>query len=164
MAEWSIAADSKSVVRVSVPGVRIPLSPPVALSRRRAPSAADAGGQLKHLGVVLGIAVALAVLSAVAALILPPEFAESHLLPSSVPEASPHVPAALTSDDCIEDCSDHEAGYDWAMEQGVEDPEKCAGKSVTFMQGCLEFAEEQKAFSIGNINGADDEGASDDGG
>ena len=31
MAEWSNAADSKSVVRLSVPGVRIPLSPPLAL-------------------------------------------------------------------------------------------------------------------------------------
>src|SRR4051812_26504486 len=29
MAEWSIAADSKSVVRFTVPGVRIPLSPPL---------------------------------------------------------------------------------------------------------------------------------------
>ena len=29
MAEWSIAADSKSVVPVRVPGVRIPLSPPL---------------------------------------------------------------------------------------------------------------------------------------
>ena len=28
MAEWSIAADSKSVVPLRVPGVRIPLSPP----------------------------------------------------------------------------------------------------------------------------------------
>lgn len=30
MAEWSNAVDSKSIVRVSVPGVQIPLSPPVA--------------------------------------------------------------------------------------------------------------------------------------
>ena len=29
MAEWSNAVDSKSIVRVSVPGVQIPLSPPV---------------------------------------------------------------------------------------------------------------------------------------
>ena len=29
MAEWLNAVDSKSIVRVSVPGVQIPLSPPV---------------------------------------------------------------------------------------------------------------------------------------
>ena len=29
MAEWSNAVDSKSIVRVSVPGVQIPLSPPM---------------------------------------------------------------------------------------------------------------------------------------
>ena len=34
MAEWSNAVDSKSIVRVSVPGVQIPLSPPVYLKGR----------------------------------------------------------------------------------------------------------------------------------
>ena len=33
MAEWSKAVDSKSIVRSRVPGVRIPLSPPVPSSR-----------------------------------------------------------------------------------------------------------------------------------
>ncbi len=33
MAEWSNAVDSKSIVRVSVPGVQIPLSPPIKKSR-----------------------------------------------------------------------------------------------------------------------------------
>src|SRR5688572_6009660 len=34
MAEWSIAADSKSVVPARVPGVRIPLSPPLPQKER----------------------------------------------------------------------------------------------------------------------------------
>ena len=34
MAEWSNAVDSKSIVRVSVPGVQIPLSPPMFNSAR----------------------------------------------------------------------------------------------------------------------------------
>ena len=40
MAEWSKALDSKSSVRVSAPGVRIPLSP-LGWAVRRPPSLAD---------------------------------------------------------------------------------------------------------------------------
>ena len=56
MAEWSIAADSKSVVPSGAPGVRIPLSPPEfhflwhITSKRKAPS----DGGIKLAGRILG--------------------------------------------------------------------------------------------------------------
>jgi|HubBroStandDraft_5_1064220.scaffolds.fasta_scaffold520303_1 hypothetical protein len=46
--------------------------------------------------------------------------------------------------DCTQDCSGHEAGYQWAEEQGIEDPEDCGGNSQSFIEGCQAYAEEQE--------------------
>lgn len=43
---------------------------------------------------------------------------------------------------CTQDCSGHEAGYDWAAEQGINDPDDCGGKSWSFEEGCRAYAEE----------------------
>lgn len=43
---------------------------------------------------------------------------------------------------CTEDCSGHEAGYEWAEENGIEDPEDCGGNSNSFIEGCESYAEE----------------------
>lgn len=43
---------------------------------------------------------------------------------------------------CIEDCSGHEAGYDWAEEQGITGPNDCDGNSDSFIEGCEAYAEE----------------------
>jgi hypothetical protein len=44
---------------------------------------------------------------------------------------------------CTEDCSGHEAGYDWAYEKGIDDPDDCGGYSQSFIEGCYAAAEEQ---------------------
>jgi len=44
--------------------------------------------------------------------------------------------------DCTEDCSGHEAGYDWAEEKGITDPDDCGGNSNSFIEGCRAYAEE----------------------
>lgn len=44
--------------------------------------------------------------------------------------------------DCTEDCSGHEAGYDWAGDNGVSDPDDCGGNSQSFVEGCRAYAEE----------------------
>lgn len=44
---------------------------------------------------------------------------------------------------CTDDCSGHEAGYDWASEQGITDPDDCDGNSDSFIEGCQSYAEEQ---------------------
>ena len=46
---------------------------------------------------------------------------------------------------CTQDCSGHEAGYDWAAEQGIDDPDDCGGKSWSFEEGCRAYAEENGA-------------------
>lgn len=44
---------------------------------------------------------------------------------------------------CTDDCSGHEAGYKWAEEKGINDPDDCGGKSNSFIEGCRSYAEEQ---------------------
>lgn len=44
--------------------------------------------------------------------------------------------------ECTEDCSGHEAGYEWAEEKGIDDPEDCGGNSGSFIEGCQAYAEE----------------------
>jgi hypothetical protein len=46
---------------------------------------------------------------------------------------------------CTNDCSGHEAGYNWAEENGIDDPDDCRGNSDSFIEGCQSYAEEQKA-------------------
>lgn len=43
---------------------------------------------------------------------------------------------------CTEDCSGHEAGYSWAEEKGIDDPDDCGGNSQSFIEGCQSYAEE----------------------
>lgn len=53
---------------------------------------------------------------------------------------------------CTNDCSGHEAGYEWAEENDVDDPDDCDGNSESFIEGCQAYAEEQKAASEENTD------------
>lgn len=44
---------------------------------------------------------------------------------------------------CMDDCSGHEAGYEWASEHGIYDPDDCGGNSESFIEGCQAWANEQ---------------------
>lgn len=44
---------------------------------------------------------------------------------------------------CTDDCSGHEAGYEWAEENGIDDPDDCGGNSDSFIEGCQAYADEQ---------------------
>lgn len=43
---------------------------------------------------------------------------------------------------CTDDCSGHDAGYEWAEENDVVDPDDCGGNSNSFIEGCEAYAEE----------------------
>ena len=43
---------------------------------------------------------------------------------------------------CTVDCSGHEAGYNWAAQNGIDDPDNCGGKSWSFIEGCRAYVEE----------------------
>jgi hypothetical protein len=44
--------------------------------------------------------------------------------------------------DCTEDCSGHEAGYNWAEENDISDEYDCDGNSNSFNEGCVSYVEE----------------------
>lgn len=43
---------------------------------------------------------------------------------------------------CTQDCSGHEAGYEWARKKGVTERSQCGGRSRSFIEGCQAFADE----------------------
>lgn len=45
-------------------------------------------------------------------------------------------------DGCTVDCSGHDAGYEWAAENGVASEEDCGGNSWSFNEGCRAYARE----------------------
>jgi hypothetical protein len=44
---------------------------------------------------------------------------------------------------CIDDCSGHVAGYNWAKDRGISKVEGCYGKSISFRDGCLIYVDER---------------------
>jgi hypothetical protein len=46
---------------------------------------------------------------------------------------------------CTVDCGGHDAGYNWAEANGIDDPDDCGGKSWSFEEGCRAYAKEQAA-------------------
>lgn len=46
---------------------------------------------------------------------------------------------------CKGDCSGHQAGYDWAEQNGIDDRSSCNTPSASFNQGCESYVEENAA-------------------
>ena len=43
---------------------------------------------------------------------------------------------------CTQDCSGHDAGYNWAEENEIDDVDDCDGNSQSFIEGCISFVED----------------------
>lgn len=43
---------------------------------------------------------------------------------------------------CTDDCSGHQAGYDWAAAKGIRTASSCGGNSASFINGCLVYVME----------------------
>lgn len=43
---------------------------------------------------------------------------------------------------CTDDCSGHDAGYQWAQDNEIEDAEDCGGNSASFIEGCEAYADD----------------------
>lgn len=52
------------------------------------------------------------------------------------------VDATFHGYECGEDCSGHEAGYNWAEQKGISDIDSCTGYSDSFIEGCTIYVEE----------------------
>lgn len=46
--------------------------------------------------------------------------------------------------ECTEDCSGHEAGYEWASDKGINDIDDCGGNSDSFIEGCEAYVNESQ--------------------
>ena len=44
--------------------------------------------------------------------------------------------------DCTDDCSGHEAGYEWAEDKDINDIDDCGGNSNSFIEGCWAYVDE----------------------
>lgn len=43
------------------------------------------------------------------------------------------------SSNCTQDCSGHNAGYNWAADKGHTSKSDCTGNSDSFIEGCLDY-------------------------
>lgn len=53
--------------------------------------------------------------------------------------------ASLNGYECTEDCSGHEAGYEWAEKNEIEDEDDCDTPFNSFTEGCISYLEEKSA-------------------
>ena len=46
-----------------------------------------------------------------------------------------------STNNCIGDCSGHQAGYEWAQENSISSESDCDGNSNSFNEGCANFVD-----------------------
>jgi len=51
---------------------------------------------------------------------------------------------------CIGDCSNDKAGYRWARQNGITDPDSCTGNTGAFIEGCRVYARQRIASPLKN--------------
>ena len=62
--------------------------------------------------------------------------------PKSPPKAATPAPE-FGGYPCLGDCSDDKAGYRWAEQNGITDPDSCTGNTGTFIEGCRVYARQR---------------------
>lgn len=53
--------------------------------------------------------------------------------------------ATFDGNTCLGDCSGHQAGYDWAEQNDIDDESSCSTSSASFNEGCESYVEENTA-------------------
>jgi hypothetical protein len=59
--------------------------------------------------------------------------------------------------DCTQDCSGHDAGFEWARDEGVTDSSECSGTSQSFIEGCEAYASAVEEQADEELESPDDE-------
>jgi len=60
--------------------------------------------------------------------------------------------------ECTDDCSGHQAGYDWAEQNDIDDEDSCDTPSQSFNEGCQSYVD----GGSGMASPSDDEDDEDD--
>lgn len=71
-------------------------------------------------------------------------FKEDEPKPSSVATFNYQMsrPYTFNGRNCLGDCSGHQAGYQWAEDNDIDDESDCTGNSQSFIEGCIAYVEE----------------------
>ncbi|MCY1421172.1 hypothetical protein D3C76_290800 [compost metagenome] len=51
------------------------------------------------------------------------------------------IAATFDGYECTDDCSGHQAGYDWAEENDIDDEDSCDTPSQSFNEGCQSYVD-----------------------
>ncbi|RON53103.1 hypothetical protein [Pseudomonas frederiksbergensis] len=72
------------------------------------------------------------------------------------------IAATFDGNQCLGDCSGHQAGYDWAEQNGVDDESSCSTPSASFNEGCQSYVEESGGATSSSTDNEDDEDEDDE--
>ena len=67
--------------------------------------------------------------------------------PAPAPQAAKPIPK-FGAYPCTGNCSDDKAGYRWAEQNGITDPDSCTGDTGAFIDGCRVYARQRAAGSM----------------
>jgi opacity protein-like surface antigen len=70
--------------------------------------------------------------------------------------------ATFDGNQCLGDCSGHQAGYDWAEQNDVDDESSCSTPSQSFNEGCQSYIDENSGTISGTTLSDDDDDEEDD--
>ncbi|WP_226924936.1 hypothetical protein [Stutzerimonas stutzeri] len=59
--------------------------------------------------------------------------------------------------ECSDDCSGHQAGYDWAEQNDIDDEDACDTPSQSFNEGCQSYVEGGSGVASSSDDDEDDE-------
>jgi len=65
-------------------------------------------------------------------------------------------------DGCTDDCSGHQAGFDWAQENDLTDESECGGNSQSFIDGCEQFVQARQAEADAETEAAQEDAQTSD--
>jgi hypothetical protein len=58
---------------------------------------------------------------------------------------------------CSGDCSGHQAGYDWAEQNQIDDESSCSTPSNSFNEGCASYVEGGAGIALADDDDDDDD-------
>lgn len=67
------------------------------------------------------------------------------------------IAATFDGNQCLGDCSGHQAGYNWAEQNDVDDESSCSTPSASFNEGCQSYIDENSESSSGTTSLNDDD-------
>jgi hypothetical protein len=68
----------------------------------------------------------------------------------AAPPKPQQTPMTFGEYPCQGDCAADKAGYRWAAQNRISDPDDCTGDTAAFIEGCRVYAERQAAKTAGD--------------